>query len=141
MAHQSYEAQKKAVYKGLVFLAIITLIEVVFSLFGKGHIIWEGAGHSVVVKYVVGLIIIGLSLYKAFFIIFEFMHMAHEKKALARTVLLPMCLLIWAVIAFLYEGNYWNNSRSYILAKDQENTERVMPKLPVKEDVKQVGHH
>ncbi|GAA5220494.1 cytochrome C oxidase subunit IV family protein [Membranihabitans marinus] len=141
MAHQSYEAQKKAVYKGLVFLAIITLIEVVFSLFGKGHIIWEGAAHSVVVKYVVGLIIIGLSLYKAFFIIFEFMHMSHEKKTLARSVLLPMCLLIWAVIAFLYEGNYWNNSRSYILAKDHEKTERVMPELPVKEDVKQVGHH
>ena len=25
------------------------------------------------------------------------------------SVLLPICLLIWAVIAFLYEGNAWKH--------------------------------
>lgn len=141
MAQHNYEEAKKAVFKGLVLLAVVTLVEVVFSLFGKGHLGWKEAAYTEWVKYVVGLIIIALSLYKAYFIVYEFMHMGGEKKSLARTVLLPMCLLIWAIIAFLYEGNYWNDSRSYILEKNMESSERVMPELPPAEDVKEMGHH
>jgi cytochrome c oxidase subunit 4 len=37
--------------------------------------------------------------------------MKYEVPGLVKTVLLPTLLLVWAVIAFLYEGNYWNNSR------------------------------
>ena len=39
MGHLSYEDSKKLVYKGLVLLAVVTLIEVFFSLLGKGHVI------------------------------------------------------------------------------------------------------
>lgn len=67
--------------------------------FGKGHII-PGINDISWMAYPVGLIIAVLSIYKAYFIIYEFMHMAYEVKGLALTVLLPTSLLIWALFAF-----------------------------------------
>ena len=118
----SYEKAKKRVMFGLYLLAIVTLIEVFFSLMGKGHIIagfekigWLGA--------VIGLLLIGLSLYKAWFIIFEFMHLKYEVKSLARSVLIPTTLLIWAIIAFFMEGDYWRNSRAKIKSANVEQVD------------------
>ncbi len=98
-----YSAEKKAVYKGLVLLAVLTLVEVFIALLGKGFII-DGfyLPHTLV-----AIVIIVLSLYKAYFIVFEFMHMGHEVKGLAWSVLLPLVLLVWFVIALIYEGKTW----------------------------------
>ncbi len=110
MAHLSYEAGKKRVYFGLILLAVVTLVEVSFSLLGKDHII-KGVEAMSWTVYIIGLILIALSLYKAYFIIYEFMHMKYEVRGLAWSVLLPTTLLIWAVIAFFQEGNSWKNRR------------------------------
>ena len=87
MSHKTYEESKKAVVKGLFLLGFVTLIEVFISLFGKGHII-PGINDITWIAYPVGFIIAILSIYKAYFIIYEFMHMAYEVKGLALTVLL-----------------------------------------------------
>lgn len=118
MGHENHEDAIKAVYKGMVLLAIVTLVEVIFSLFGKGHII-AGMENITWVAYVVGFIIIALSLYKAYFIVFEFMHMKHEAKGLAMTVLLPTLLLVWAVIAFFQEGSVWGDRRAEVIQKNE----------------------
>ena len=122
MGHLSYEESKKLVFKGLLLLAVVTLIEVGFSLFGKGYII-PGVEEYTWLLYLVGLILIGLSLYKAYYIIYEFMHMRYEVKGLARSVLLPTVLLIWAIIAFFQEGDSWKNRRDQIKEKDAETTD------------------
>lgn len=112
--HQSYEESIKKVYKGLWLLAAVTGIEVIVSLFGKGHIVESVKGLGGWFVAVIGILIIVLSLYKAYFIIYEFMHMKYEVKSLATTVLLPTALLIWAIIAFFYEGNAWKNNRQKV---------------------------
>ena len=112
--HHSYEESIKKVYKGLWLLAAVTGVEVLISLFGKGHIIDGVKGLGGWFVAIVGLVIVALSLYKAYFIIYEFMHMKYEVKTLATTVLLPTALLIWAVIAFFHEGNSWKNRRAQI---------------------------
>jgi cytochrome c oxidase subunit 4 len=122
MGHLSYEESKKLVFKGLFLLAVVTLVEVAFSLFGKGYII-PGVEEYTWLLYVVGLILVTLSLYKAYYIIYEFMHMRYEVKGLARSVLLPTVLLIWAIIAFFQEGDSWKNRRDQIKEKDAETTE------------------
>jgi len=119
MANMSYEESKKLVYKGLVLLAVVTLVEVFFSLLGKGHVI-EGLGDITWLGYLVGLILVVLSLYKAYYIIYEFMHMRYEVKGLALSVLLPTVLLIWAIIAFFQEGTSWKNRRQQIKEKDKQ---------------------
>ena len=46
------------------------------------------------------------------------MHMGHEVKGLRMTVLMPMLLLVWAVVAFFHEGDAWKNRRDKILKKN-----------------------
>ncbi len=119
MGHLSYEESKKKVFQGLILLGAVTLVEVGLSLFGKGYII-SGVEDYTWVAYVVGLGLIVLSLYKAYFIIYDFMHMRYEVKGLALSVLLPTLLLVWAIIAFFQEGGSWKSRRDQIKEKNAE---------------------
>ncbi len=126
MAHQSYEEQKRFVVRGLILLGIITLVEVFVALLAKGHLgmaKWEGALH-----YVYMLAMVSASLYKAYFIVFFFMHMAHEVRGLAMSVLLPTLLLVWAIIAFFQEGSSWGASREKIKEKNEQVVTPAAPK-------------
>ena len=115
MAGISYEEGKKKVFQGFILLGIITAVEVIIALFGNGYII-----HGFELpKYIMYPIMIGLSLYKAYFIVNEFMHMKYEVKGLAMSVILPTILLIWAIIAFLHEGNSWGERREQIKDRDE----------------------
>jgi len=120
MGHQNYEESIKGVYKGLVLLAVVTLVEVFFSLAGKGYVpgltFLEDMHWAV---YLVGFILIVLSLYKAYFIVYEFMHMGSEVKGLRMTVLLPTLLLVWAVVAFFNEGGSWKTRRDVIKQRNE----------------------
>jgi cytochrome c oxidase subunit IV len=133
MSHKTYEESKKAVVKGLFLLAFVTLIEVFISLFAKGHII-SGVNDLVWMGYAAGLIIAVLSIYKAYFIIYEFMHMAYEVKGLALTVLLPTSLLIWALFAFFQEGTAWKARREFVKEKNAKSVEPLKGKQGYVED-------
>lgn len=118
--HQTYEEQKALVFRGLLLLGAITIVEVLIALLAKGHLIHsvkftEGFGH-----YLYMLLMIGFSLYKAYFIIFFFMHMAYEVRGLVVSVLLPTALLVWAIIAFFQEGSSWGARRELIKEKNEE---------------------
>ena len=115
MGHLSYEESKKVVFKGLILLGIITLVEVFIALIGNGHVI-EGHEWPIWIMYP---LMISLSLYKAYFIVYEFMHMRYEVKGLAMSVLLPMLLLVWGIIAFFQEGHSWKERREQIIEFDE----------------------
>lgn len=118
MGH-SYDESKKIASKTITILAIITVFEVFFALLGKGYII-----HGFHLPHVlVGGAMIILSIVKAYLIIYEFMHMKYEVPGLVKSVLLPTGLLIWAIIAFTMEGDYWKNRRS----KDKDKVELSAP--------------
>ena len=108
MGHHSYEASKTIATKTILILGAITIFEVAFALLGKGYII-DGFHIS---HWITGGMMIVLSLVKAYLIIYEFMHMKYEIPALVKTVLLPTLLLVWAVIAFMSEGNFWLDQRA-----------------------------
>lgn len=122
MAGRSYEESKKFVFKGLWLLAAVTLVEVFISLVSKGYLIpgldkigWLGA------VFALGIIV--LSIYKAYFIIYEFMHMGGEVKGLRLSVLMPLLLLVWGIIAFFQEGNSWKERRQQIKDKNAEEVD------------------
>jgi len=125
MANIDTAAGKKVVIKGMILLGAITILEVLIALLGNGHII-DGFHLPKLLMYP---LMIGLSLYKAYFIVFEFMHMKYELPGLVRSVLLPTALLIWAVIAFFSEGNYWKHNRKQIQDwnKEQVSTKENKP--------------
>ncbi len=121
MADLDIEAGKKVVFKGLILLGVITIVEVLIALVGNGHII-HGFHLPKLIMYPA---MIGFSLYKAYFIIFEFMHMKYEVQGLMRSVILPTLLLVWAIIAFFQEGSAWKHRRAQI---SNWNTEQVVQK-------------
>ena len=116
MAHD-YTAAKKIALKTIIILAVVTVIEVLVTLGGKGYLI---RGFHLPHMVMAAIMIAG-SLYKAYLIVFEFMHMKYEARGLMLSVLLPVGLLIWAIISFLYEGQAWKANRDVI--KERTKTE------------------
>lgn len=122
----SYEEGLQVVKKGFILLGLITVAEVLIALVGNGHII-----HGfTITKWIMYPIMIGLSLYKAYWIVYNFMHMAYEVKGMAMSVLLPMLLLVWGIIAFFQEGSSWGARRELIKQKNE---------APAKSSSKQQG--
>jgi cytochrome c oxidase subunit IV len=111
----SYEEGLAVVKRGFWLLGAITVGEVLVALLGNGHVI-DG---FFLPKWVMYPVMISMSLYKAYWIVYNFMHMAYEVKGLAMSVLLPCLLLVWAVIAFFQEGGSWGARRAQILKKNE----------------------
>lgn len=77
-------------------------------------------------------IYIGLTIVKAFFIVAEFMHLRHEIKNMILTILIPLLLFLWFIIAFLADGDSWRNMRKDLSpGAPQQNTKVV----------NEAGHH
>lgn len=124
MGH-SYEESKAKVFKIIIILGIMTIAEVIFALLGKGHI-------SPAIQfpgYIVALVMIIMSILKAYLIVYEFMHMKYEAPGMVKSVLLPTFLLVWAIVAFFWEGSDWGKRRALI---DNKNSMSI-------EDVKSTG--
>jgi cytochrome c oxidase subunit IV len=117
--HLSYEDSIKGAYKGLLLLGVVTLAEVGVSLF-FGPI-------SSATKVISALILIAMAAYKAYFIVGDFMHMKFEAKGLAYTVLLPLLLLVWALIAFLQEAGSWGARRAQVQQFNKVKPTSVAP--------------
>lgn len=97
---------KKRIWKTTWILSGITLVELAF-----GYLLFAidfGEGLVMAIK---GLIII-LSLAKAFYIVSIFMHLGDEIRNLIMTIVVPLALFIWFIIAFLWDGNSWKNLRN-----------------------------
>lgn len=109
--------------KGFWLLLIVTFAEVGIALFLK----------DLLPGVIVRLSMIALSLYKAYYIVSIFMHLGAEVGGMAATIVLPMTLLIWAVIAFLWEGDYARQNRNYV------NDARPGAEVPAKETPKETS--
>ncbi|MCH8904946.1 MAG: cytochrome C oxidase subunit IV family protein [Bacteroidetes bacterium] len=78
-------------------LLVVTVSEVFLALW------WPGSWPALVLNF----IFIIMTFTKAFYIISEFMHLKYEVKNLIVSLIVPMTLFIWFIIAFLADGNSW----------------------------------
>ena len=122
MGHMTYEQSKSLAVKLILLLGLITIVEVLIALVGKGYI---GGFHWPV--WAMALVMIGLSLFKAYKIVYEFMHLGHEVPGMLKSVLLPVLLLVWAIIAFFAEGKDWGKRRNLIDNKNKVEINEVTP--------------
>ncbi|MEM8887368.1 MAG: cytochrome C oxidase subunit IV family protein [Bacteroidota bacterium] len=53
-----------------------------------------------------------LTIFKAFLIVAEFMHLGHEVRRLAWTIMIPFIFIIWLIIGLVWEGTYWGKQSS-----------------------------
>lgn len=91
------KAQTKAIWKTFGILVALTALEFVFAFFMEA-----GTARNA--------IFIILTLFKAFYIVAEFMHLKHETKGLIWSIIIPLALLIWLMVALLSEGSYYFES-------------------------------
>ena len=60
-------------------------------------------------------IFIVLTILKAFYIVGEFMHLKHEVKGLIWSILIPMALVVWLVVALVTEGSFLSQATGSML--------------------------
>jgi cytochrome c oxidase subunit IV len=100
----SSKKQVKRIMKVTVLLSIVTVIEVILGLVGYKL----GVPH-----WLTATLFLAMTLFKAAYIVKVFMHLGDEVRNMIITVLIPLTLFIWFVIAFLADGGFWlhmNNS-------------------------------
>ena len=89
--------QTKAIWKTFGILVALTALEFVFAFFMEPSTARNA-------------IFIILTIFKAFYIVAEFMHLKHEAKALIWSILIPMALVVWLMVALISEGSYYFES-------------------------------
>lgn len=117
----------KEIIKVTIILSVLTIVELALGFWMMGMPL--GSGIRLAVK---GTIII-LMLAKAFYIVGYFMHLKHEIKNLIMTIVVPLALFVWFIIAFLYDGNSFRNLRNdYDPYFKAQSTIKVVKKEAVK---------
>lgn len=91
------KAQVKKIWKVFWILLVITIAEVIVGMFYSHHL-------ALAVKASFFLI---LTILKAGYIVSIFMHLGDELKNFIATVLIPLFLFVWFIIAFLADGGFW----------------------------------
>lgn len=108
------KAQVKKIWKVFWILLIITVSEVVVGM-KFSHALPRG---------LVNFFFLALTLLKAGYIVSIFMHLGDEFKGFIATVLIPLFLFVWFIIAFLSDGFFWLRMNSSSPARDQIKVEQ-----------------
>ena len=103
--------------KVTIILSVLTIIELALGFWMIGM---ENKGLVLAIK---GAIII-LMLAKAFYIVSIFMHLGDEIRNLIMTIVVPLLLFVWFIIAFLWDGNSWKNLRNQYAPKTEVKHEK-----------------
>lgn len=96
----------KEIVKVTIILSVLTIVELILGFWMMDMPL--DSGMRLGVK---GTIII-LMLAKAFYIVAYFMHLKHELKNMIMTIVVPLALFIWFIIAFLYDGSSFRHLRN-----------------------------
>lgn len=104
-AENGNDATIAEIKKVTIILSVLTIVELILGY-------WMiGIENKNLVLGIKGTIVI-LMMAKAFYIVAYFMHLRHEVKNLIMTIIVPLCLFVWFIIAFLSDGNSFRNLRN-----------------------------
>lgn len=104
-ANADNNSGRREIWRVTIILSVLTIIELIlgFSMIGMEE--------GFLRHFIKGVIVI-LMLAKAFYIVSYFMHLGHELRNMIMTIVVPLGLFIWFIIAFLYDGNSFRNLRN-----------------------------
>ncbi len=112
--------------KVTIILSVLTIVELVLGF-------WMIDITSPSARLAIKGVIVILMMAKAFYIVAYFMHLKHELKNLIMTIVVPLALFIWFIIAFLADGNSFRNLRN--------NYDRNFKEQSTIKAEKKEGHH
>lgn len=135
MAHHSEEEGKikrKKLWKVFWILLGVTIIELIIGSFAKEwHLLNDDRTSTLLLK----IIFIGLTIGKAYFIVFSFMHLGDEKKALKYSIILPYTIFILYLVFILLTEAVYNG-------KHKEKMDELIVKQKIElNEAAASGHH
>ncbi len=133
VAHEEHNGGGvKEIVRVTIILSVLTGVELALGFWMMGMPL-----ESKLRLAVKGAIVI-LMMAKAFYIVAYFMHLKHEVKNLIMTIAVPLCLFIWFIVAFLYDGNSFRHLRNtYDPHFKEQSTIKVEKKEEGKEEKKE----
>jgi heme/copper-type cytochrome/quinol oxidase subunit 4 len=108
MAHShesshSHGSNTKRIWKVFGLLSVVTIVEVILGI-GKPEVLYM---HNLFQMNFLNWIFIILTIVKAYYIMWAFMHLEGEKSSLRWSIVAPLVfLIIYLVFILLIEGNY-----------------------------------
>ena len=119
--HPDHSGGTGKIWKIFWVLSILTIIEL-----GLGFFLYAKHGQLgyATVLSTKGAIAI-LTLAKAYYIVSVFMHLGDEIRNFIMTILVPLILFVWFIIAFLADGDSWKNLRNTNAGSRANQTEQV----------------
>jgi len=106
--HPEHSGGTKRIWKIFWVLSALTVVELALGYFLYGMHGKLGYFTVISTKIVIGL----LTLAKAYYIVSVFMHLGDEIRNFIMTIVVPLILFVWFIIAFLADGNSWKNMRN-----------------------------
>jgi len=111
----------KEIWKVTIILSVLTIVELILGFWMMG--MEEGGLARNMVK---GVIVI-LMLAKAVYIVGYFMHLKHELRNMIMTIVVPLFLFVWFIVAFLADGNSFKNNKNQWDAGHEDRSKEKMP--------------
>ena len=122
--HPEHTGGTKKIWWTFKLLSILTIVELGIGL--TIYTIHKGEHpNTTLVLMFKGLVCI-LTLAKAYYIVSIFMHLGDEIRNMIMTIVVPLCLFIWFIAAFLWDGNSWKILKNKYKG-DKVQTEQVAP--------------
>ena len=121
--HPDHSGGTGKIWKIFWVLSILTIIELALGYFLYAK---HGELGYTAVLSTKGAIAI-LTLAKAYYIVSVFMHLGDEIRNFIMTIVVPLVLFVWFIIAFLADGNSWKNLRNTRGGSRPNQTEQVQP--------------
>ena len=111
----------KEIWKVTIILSVLTIVELILGFWMMG--MEEGGLARNMVKGVIVILMIA----KAFYIVGYFMHLRHELRNMIMTIVVPLFLFVWFIVAFLADGNSFKNNKNNWEPGHEERSKEKMP--------------
>jgi cytochrome c oxidase subunit IV len=108
--HHDDKALIKRIWKTFWILLVITIVELGIGL--SIYTIHKGENPNELLVLMFKGVVCILTLAKAFYIVSVFMHLGDEIRNMTMTIVVPLSLFVWFIIAFLWDGNAWKDLKN-----------------------------
>ena len=106
--HPEHASGTGRIWRVFWILSVLTIIELAL-----GYLLYAKHGQWSYTPVIITKIVIGLlTLAKAYYIVSVFMHLGDEIRNFIMTIIIPLILFVWFIIAFLADGESWKNLKN-----------------------------
>ena len=123
--HPDHDDSTKPIWRTFWILSALTILELSIGIaiynIHKGN----NPNANLVLGFK-GMVCI-LTLAKAYYIVSVFMHLGSEIRNMIMTIVVPLGLFFWFIVAFLWDGNSWRNLRNKYNGMPPSQQEQVAP--------------